>query len=326
MLRKEDADNFIHQAMPDPSGLYPNIRQAMSAVRRLKIKSVGQYRQRYKKDPRLPRSPDLIYRDAWSQIGCWYGFLNKKKVIKNIYPTYQEAKQAAKQLGITSSIQYRLRFREDPLLPAEPNKKYPNEWIKNGRWYGFLDKTKKKYVYYDYHAAKQRVNELRIRNQRMYQIKHHEDPRLPAKPHKKYDRDWIANGRWYGFLGTGEYQVNLYQYAQAAATAAQRLGIKSVREYQERYQEDPRLPAHPEERFQKNWNALGKWRGFLGQRPFQPFKQIARAIKAARELGIKNSKQYQNKYYQHPHLPSHPERYYKNKWPGWSTFLGCNAE
>jgi len=111
---------------------YTTYAEAQAAAQALGIKSMLDYRKRYREDPRLPSKPYVLYADTgW--MG-WYDFLGNER--PNWYPTYAEAQAAAQALGIKSMLDYKKRYREDPRLPHGPHKIYAAAgWM---GWYDFL--------------------------------------------------------------------------------------------------------------------------------------------------------------------------------------------
>lgn len=94
--------------------------KAQAAVHALSITTRAEYKKRYREDPRLPSSPNHVYADAgWTD---WFDFLGNER--PDLYPTYAETQAAAQALGIKNQPDYHKRYREDPRLPATPNKAY----------------------------------------------------------------------------------------------------------------------------------------------------------------------------------------------------------
>lgn len=55
---------------------YENWRAASHAARTLGIKDASEYREKRKRDPRLPTDPSEAYADVWATRSGWNGFLN----------------------------------------------------------------------------------------------------------------------------------------------------------------------------------------------------------------------------------------------------------
>ena len=115
---------------------YPTWQQASEAAVVLGVSTRVEYLAAYEEDPRLPASPELAYQGVWAARGGWYGFLQKER--PKLYRTWQEARDACLKLGISSSVQYRVKRKLDPRLPSRPEMKYESTWEHRGRWTGFL--------------------------------------------------------------------------------------------------------------------------------------------------------------------------------------------
>ncbi|WP_296219093.1 VPA1269 family protein [Pseudomonas sp. UBA2684] len=125
--------DFLGKEKPS---LYATYAQAKAAVQALDIKYMGEYKERYREDPMLPSNPRATYDNAgWVSN---YDFFSRQK--PNRYTTYTEAKVAAQALNIQHMGEYRARYREDPRLPADPQRLYANAgWTDN---YEFLGQDK----------------------------------------------------------------------------------------------------------------------------------------------------------------------------------------
>ena len=96
--------------------------------------------------------------------------------------------------------------------------------------------------YVTYAEASEAAQRLGFKTKAEYQNGCKQDPKLPFSPNQVYAEDW---GGWYVFLGTKRPEEKYATYAEAAE-AAQRLGFKTMAEFQKGYKRDPKLPFHPE--------------------------------------------------------------------------------
>ena len=160
---------------------YENVEEAMGATQRLGIKTLPEYRARYKEDPRLPSAPDYKYGDKWPG---WPSFLGNE--IKEFYETLEEAMDAAQRLGIKTLPEYRARYKEDPRLPSAPDYKYGDKWPD---WPSFLRNEIKEF-YETLEEAMDAAQRLGIKTLPEYRIRYKEDPRLPYAP----DENMVING------------------------------------------------------------------------------------------------------------------------------------
>ena len=232
---------------------------------------------------------------------------------KNFY-TYPEAQTAAQALSIKSRSEYKKRYREDLRLPANPPEVYTDAgWID---WYGLLGNERPD-IYPTYAEAQAAAQALGIKNLPYYNKRYREDPRLPAAPNQAYaDAGWID---WYDFLGNK--RPDLYPTYAEAQAAAQALGINNLLDYKERYREDSRLRAKPNQAYaDAGWI---DWYDFLGNKRPDLYPTYAEAQAAAQALGIKNQPDYNKCYREDPRLPASPDQIYAEAgWIDWYDFLG----
>lgn len=114
---------------------YRNYQEAKLRVKEMDIGTREDYNLRYREDPRLVSNPFKVYANAgWDG---WADYLSSE--IREIYPTYAEARLAVQQLGIKTTTEYASRCKEDPHLPVVPYVFYATGWID---WYDFLGNYK----------------------------------------------------------------------------------------------------------------------------------------------------------------------------------------
>lgn len=113
---------------------------------------------------------------------------------------------------------------------------------------------------------------------------------------------------------------NFYSYTKARARV-QKLGIFSVDEYRERYQEDRYLPAAPRSVYEDEWRG---WSIFLGKRD-QDFYSYTEAKAQVQEMKILSSAEYQRRRIEDNRLPANPNDKYED-WVGWKSFLGTREQ
>lgn len=281
-------------------GLYSSYKDARLAAQKLGIKSGADYRVNYKKDPRLPALPYRFYKKDW--LG-WIEFLGKSKRV--FYPSYAEAQQAARDLKISSNVEYLKRYKEDPHLPSAPANTYSKDWH---NWAAFLGKNQRSF-YQSYKEASIASQKLGITTGSEYFKRYTEDPHLPSTPPIFYADDWIG---WRDFLRTPGY----YSDYEQACRAARSLNISTKKEYQKRYKEDPSLPSMPSSAYVDDWIS---WAAFLGGKEF--YSSYDQASQGAQNLKILTGKEYQKRYREDPSLPSVPSKIYAKDWSNWIDFL-----
>ncbi|MEZ8636977.1 VPA1269 family protein [Vibrio cyclitrophicus] len=288
---------------------YSTFLEAKVAVQRLKIKTQGEYKKRYKEDPCLPSVPYHVYREHWID---WYDFTGRERPV-DLYPTIGEAKAAIKTLGIVSSTEYKKRHKEDPHLPSNPQRCYKNEWVD---MYDYLSKEPPVDLYPTLAEAKAAVQHLKIKTHGEYRKRYKEDPRLSLNADKVYQEQWLD---WYDFFGKVR-PIKFYSTLVGAKIAVQSLGIKSKNEYNKRYKEDSRLPSSPHLYYNHDWLS---WHDFVGKdQRVELFPTYEDAKVATQRLGIKGYDEYRERYKEDPCLPSAPSVAYQDEWVNWSDYLG----
>ncbi len=298
---------------------YPTFVEAQQAVIALGIASHTEYRKRYREDPRLPYAPARTYAKEWPPENGWSIFWGKE--VKKYYPTFAEAQKAAITLGIDSCSEYRLRYKENPRLPANPEMRYVEEWPPENGWLIFLGQEDK-IIYTTFAEAQQAVIALGIASSTEYRQRYKEDPRLPSYPEVRYAEEWPPENGWPIFLEkkVKEYYPTFVEAQQAAIA----LGIVSYTQYKLRYKENPRLPLKPDRTYAGEWPPKNGWAIFLGQEGKITYPTFAEAQQAAVALGITSYTEYRLRYKENPRLPLKPDRTYVKEWPlknGWSVFL-----
>lgn len=286
---------------------YSALDEVKLAVQALGIKSSSAYTKRYKEDPQLPCSPPDEYPEEWVS---WYALFGKTKPT-NKYPLLIQAKASVRKLGINNSRAYRLRWQDDPRLPANPYIDYADEWIS---WYDFCGHERPIEKYLTLAEACAAIARLSIWTVDQYATDHHKDPKLPADL-----RFYPEFKGWPEVVGKSRFKP-FYPTITDASRAALAIGIDSYKKYHglKRYKEDPRLPANPQIVYPE-W--LG-WKHFFGTERSTPvYESYEAASAAAVSLGIQYGSEYFNRHHEDPRLPLHPKTKYKKQWKGWTEFL-----
>lgn len=294
---------FLGKEKPEP---YSTYAEARAAVKQLGIKHQIDYIKRHRQDPRLPTAP--LQRYAGIGWTSWFEFLGGSA--PDIYPTYEEAKEAVLALCINDGRDYKTRRQQDPKLPAIPYQFYANKGWKD--WYDFLGNKS----FYTFDEAQAAAQGLGIKSGNDYIARYREDPKLPSNPKKIYAHAGWTD--WHQFLDKANHT---YTYAEAQKVC-QALGLKSSVDYTARYREDPKLPGSPHHSYAKTgWT---DWYEFLGKEK-SPWHTYAEAQTVCQDLGIRTAKEYNARYREDSRLYSNPEQLYANSdWTDWYTFLGLD--
>lgn len=224
------------------SEFYPTWQEASEATINAGIKTQKEYYVKYKIDIRLPSNPRQFY----SNFPGWSKFL-----AVDHYPTWQEASIATRVLGdINYPEQYRSRYKGDPRLPSTPNKQYKDF----PGWVIFLGRELKDY-YKTWQEVANVVKRLGIKSQTEYLSRLSEDPKLPPSLYTCY-ADFPGLNKLFG-----KTEKNYYKTWKKASGVAKSLGIKTIREYRNRYKENSKLPSDPF----KYYSDFPGYKKFLGK-------------------------------------------------------------
>lgn len=117
------------------------------------------------------------------------------------YKTIKEASKAAIALGFNSRAEYQAGFKQDPRLPAAPDRLYSDYWEDFGTWYGFLSIESKEF-YLTINEASKAAIALGINSYKEYKDSYERGQLRPTKSEEIYRENWENLGTWYGFLGT----------------------------------------------------------------------------------------------------------------------------
>ena len=231
---------------------------------------------------------------------------------KNFY-TYAEAQASVQRIGIQSQSDYTKRYREDPKLPAGPNRVYAGSgWL---GWHDFLGKERPD-LYPTYAEAQAAAHKMGIQSEPYYRKRYCEDPKLPSNPHLFYAAAGWTD--WHDFLS--KERSDLYPAYAEARAAAQKMGIQSQADYRKRYREDPKLPSAPNQFYAAGWM---DWYDFLGNQRPDLYPTYAEARAAVQKMGLRGQLDYQQRYSEDPRLSSAPYQLYAGVgWKDWYDFLG----
>lgn len=277
--------------------LYETWQEASRVALSLGIEWQPQYLLRYKEDPRLPSAPYKYYPD-WPGWPTFFGRARRP------YDTWQDASEAAIDLGLESEMEYKNLYKDDCRLPGAPNNFYSDF----PDWYTFLGKQK-----VDLYGTLEEAMEVAIRigfnglidyKKRAQKI----DPRLPTAPQ-----------RFSGFPGWEIFLGKYYSTWQEAGSVCARHGVRTKTDYLffRRKKVDRKLPAKPHIYYKD----FPGWDKFLSVERPEYYKTWQEAGAVAAKLGFVRNKDYKRNHGIDPMLPPYPEIYYPD-FPGWTKFFG----
>lgn len=302
---KKEWENWPTFLGNEPKIFYSSLAEASAAAARLGLKTVNQYRSKRFFDSKLPYQPDQVFKNEWKD---WPSFLGRKP--KNLYQNLVQASTAARELGITSILQYRKRRHLDPRLPHSPDNKYKKQWQS---WAAFFEINEKGKSSEMLESSRVDNGSNRIRYQET-----HEESFVISKTHSAQQKPHNLESKEVDPLGD-EIAINFYPTLKEASLAARLLRASSILDYRAKRRHDPRLPSNPNKTYKDEWQS---WPKFLGKKQKDIYQTMEEASVAAIALGFRKISEYQNNYQADPKLPRDPSRTYKSQWLDWPSFLG----
>tara|TARA_R110001583_G_scaffold26533_16_gene95565 strand:+ start:1531 stop:6426 length:4896 start_codon:yes stop_codon:yes gene_type:complete len=299
--------NFSFFNKNSPKVYYPTLAQAKIATLALRIRSRSEYNLFYRRDPRLPAHPERYYVKEWPSKNGFLFFFNK--AINNFYPTLAKAQKAILALGINSMDEYRYQFKNDPRLPANPERHYAKEWPLENGFLLLFGKPIKDY-YPTLEEAKRAIELLNIHSTSEYYLRYKEDPRLPSNPEKYYSKEWPLKNGFYFFFGIPIKEF--YPTLAEALKGIEALEINSMGEYRSRFREDPRLPSKLSDVYASEWGKINDISNIFGVKKF--YLTLEEVKKAINILGIMSFIEYSQRYKEDPLLPSRPKKMFSKEW------------
>lgn len=277
------------------------LNELQEVVRGLGLTTVRSYQAAQKKDPRIPNTPALVYKD-FPGIPVLLG------TEKPSYKTIEEAAAACACLEIYNADNYRRRRHLDPRLPKSPSKTYGSAF-KNWAHFLGVDETDVRDpaadgYYATFEEFMEAVKLLYINSKEDYARKYRSDPKLPARPENIYLSHWRG---WSPITqSTTSYYCTTWQQARELALPHRFFGADN---YRKNWKVDARLPAQPNRRFPD----FPGWPTFLLPKACDNMEDLKLAIKI---LKLSNQSDYQVARLTYPVLPENPEKMFAGEWKG----------
>lgn len=291
--------------MGKKTDFYETYEEAREATIRLGVTTVKDFKLRRIEDPRLPSSPNEVYKDEWKGHLHFTG-----QDTAEIY-SYDDAKCATVKLGATTANEYAQLYKKDYRLPSRPDISYEGDW-KN--WSEFLDKEEK---YSDFYEARQIARSYNFRTISDYRDTCLDiDSRLYAAPQLAY-KEW---NDWYDYLNI-QQRAKPFTFEDAQIYLIKN-NIRTSTQYFKLRESEPRLPGAPDLTYKKKWH---NWPHFLKQGR-EPYKTYLEAKEATNSLGIASEQEYAACYSEDARLPKDPTKQYKRSWTGWHEFIGSTPK
>jgi len=306
----------------------------------------------------IPTNPNRVYaNDGWIGFGDWLGTGNIAPRFRK-FRTFKKARAFIHSLQLTSNKQWRLLcsgrltekgpFPKD--IPTNPQKVYKEcGWVSFGDWLGTGRIATYNRKFMPFEEARKFIRSLNLKstvewkkfcNGKMTD-KGFLPSEIPLKPERVYKTlGWSGMGDW---LGTGKVanQQRKFRSFRDARTFARSLNLNTREEWnkfckgmlQGKVVLPPDIPVGVERFYKdKGWISFGDWLGtgaIANQR--KKFMSFTRARAFVRSLKLRSQKEWRrfckgqlpDKEKPPSHIPTTPERAYKNKgWIGYSDWLG----
>jgi len=158
-------------------GFYQTWREASKASNSLGFTTAKEYRANYKRDVRLPSTPEQIYSD----FPGWLMFLRGEQK-REYYRSWQKARVALKKLGIRTQLDYNQNYHKDSRLPSNPQRHYKNF----PSWPMFIRGEVDVEFYPSWQEASRAAIKLGVTTRKVYLKLYDRDPKLPSNPHRIY--------------------------------------------------------------------------------------------------------------------------------------------
>jgi hypothetical protein len=248
----------------------PEFQKTRAEVRRLKLKSVREWRLLIKgvipgwdKLPALtPKNPDAGYSGkGWISWGDWLGTQTIAPQLKVVMP-FSEAREFVRKLGLKNQEEWylycqgKLRglVKPDNIPTAVPGPYKDSGWISMGDWLGTGNVANSRKALLPFEQARSFVRALGLTSQSQWleyskgKMSHLPPPPegLPTTPSRSYSKEeWKGMGDW---LGTGAIapQNRTFRPFEAARLFTRSLGLKTKDQWFEYVKGAyPNLPALP---------------------------------------------------------------------------------
>jgi hypothetical protein len=222
---------------------YLNFEDAKKFVHSLQLKSIT-YWKKYcitnNRPNNIPSHPDRVYKNkGWIN---WGDFLGTGRIAdqKKQYRSFEDAKKFVHSLQLKNINAWKTYCKSGNKpndIPAVPTQTYAKKgWINVPDWLGNGNLSNIDRVYLTYDECSVFAQENNIMTQLTWELfcKSGNKPNnIPSHVDRTYPEQWAKNGKWGGFLGTGNIanQEKQYRSFEDARSFVRALGIKNHKEW-----------------------------------------------------------------------------------------------
>jgi superfamily II DNA or RNA helicase len=307
--------------------------EAREYVRGLGIKNQiewNEYCQNGNKPSYIPASPKRLYEnEGWKGYGDWLG---TGRLTYSDYTNFINAREFVQSLNLKNSNEWweYCKSGNKPInIPSTPSGTY-----KNDGWKGFSDwlgTDKISYSdYLNFINAREFAHSLNLKNSNEWKVycKSGIKPKnITSTPSSTYKgKGWKGYGDW---LGTGRiYSDNSnfieFKEAKKIIHKLKFTNLFDWKLYSNSIEKPEYIPSNPEKVYKgKGWKRYNDWFGTKNEySKFQNFEDAKRIVQL---LKLKNRDEW-NKYCKSGnkpnHIPSNPDKAYKENWINMGDWLG----
>lgn len=255
------------------------------------------------------------------------------RVVFGNWRSYEEVKKFARENNIKNNVEWN-NFKRRPIdIPKKVNRVYSNQW--NG-WYDFLGAGRKRIKWEKIISFEKAKSYLKEKNLTFVDWKNYSNSEdfpyfLPRYPKDAYRKKWKG---WENFLNYKNQGFIDYDKLKKLVNENNIKTLKELKIFREKHNKNPLNKKH---KIPTDLGAIYKeYRGNLeffskDKKRYQLWESYQNLKKIVQKKGFKNQYDYM-KFYKKYNLnaklkiPSTPQFIYKEKWKGWSEFLGTKIK
>ena len=250
------------------------------------------------KPDNIPSNPESAYKDEWAGYSYWVGKSNSKIIRKNKYLKFEEAREYARGLKLTSIKEWSEYAKSGKLpnnIPGNPRVMY-SDFAGYEDWLGGL-KTKTG-NFLPFEEAREYARGLKLESTISWKkfLKSGKKPdNIPATPHKVYREEWNGFVDWLGTTG-GKFDNRGKKFLpfEEAREYVRNLELKGQKQWNEYAKTDAKpsnIPSGPWAAYKNKWISTADWLGTKRVRGGKA-RKFSEGRKYARSLGFSSKKEW----------------------------------
>ncbi len=256
--------------------------------------------------------------------------------MKKQWRNFANTRNFVQSLGLKSNKEWREFCKSDEKpddIPVKPQDRYKNKgWVDWGDFLGSGNVKPGDRQYRSFEEAREFARELKLKGTKEwneYCKSGNKPDDIPGHPGRAYPKEFIKNGKWGDWLGTGTIasQDMIFRSFESAREFVRSLGLKNNddwKAYCKSGNKPDDIPANPNGTYKKDFKGIPDWlgNGNLSNiaRDYLSYDQCSLF---AQKNNITKSKEWENfskSGKRPPNIPGHPRDVYKKEWKGWGKF------